>query len=66
MPGGLSGYDVAKRAKEIDPMTRVLLTSGYAEDLVRAENLGGLKLLRKPYRIADLRRALDAVFGDSA
>jgi PAS domain S-box-containing protein len=66
MPGGLSGYDVAKRAREIDPAVRVLLTSGYAEDLVRAENLGDLKLLRKPYRLADLRQALDAVFRDSA
>jgi PAS domain S-box-containing protein len=66
MPGGLSGYDVARKAKEVDPAIRVLLTSGYAEDLVRAENLGDLKLLRKPYRLADLRKALEAVFSDSA
>jgi PAS domain S-box-containing protein len=66
MPGGLSGYDVAKKAREIDPSIRVLLTSGYAEDLVRAENLGDLKLLRKPYRLTDLRRALDTVFDDDA
>ena len=64
MPGGLSGYDVARRAKEIDPKIRILLTSGYAEDLLRAENLGSLKLLRKPYRLADLRKALEAVFSD--
>lgn len=63
MPGGLSGYDVARKAREIDPSIRVLLTSGYAEDLVRTENLGDLKLLRKPYRIADLRKALDVAFG---
>ena len=64
MPGGLTGYDVAKRAKEIDPGIRILLTSGYAEDLLRAESLGSLKLLRKPYRLADLRQALDEVFND--
>jgi PAS domain S-box-containing protein len=64
MPGGLTGYDVARRAKEIDPNIRVLLTSGYAEDLLRAEHLGSLKLLRKPYRLADLRKALEAVFSD--
>ena len=64
MPGGLTGYDVAKRAKEIDPGIRILLTSGYAEDLLRAESLGSLKLLRKPYRLADLRQALDEVFSD--
>ncbi|MGE0008444.1 MAG: PAS domain S-box protein [Parvibaculaceae bacterium] len=66
MPGGLSGYDVAKKAREIDPSIRVLLTSGYAEDLVRAQNLGNLKLLRKPYRLADLREALAAAFGEGA
>lgn len=62
MPGGLTGYDVARRAREIYPGIRILLTSGYAEDLLRAENLGSIKLLRKPYRLADLRDALDAVF----
>jgi PAS domain S-box-containing protein len=66
MPGGLSGYDVAKKAIEIDPTIRVLLTSGYSEDLVRAEHLGDLKLLLKPYRLTDLRKALDAAFGDDA
>jgi len=64
MPGGFTGYDVAKRAKEIDPSVRVLLTSGYAEDLVRAETLGDLKLLRKPYRLVELRKALDEVFSE--
>lgn len=66
MPGGLSGYDVAKKAKEIDPSIRVLLTSGYAEDLVRAENLGEIKLLRKPYRLTDLHKALDAAFSENS
>ncbi|MFZ5677556.1 MAG: PAS domain S-box protein [Pseudomonadota bacterium] len=64
MPGGLTGYDVARKAKEINTGIRVLLTSGYAEDLLRTENLGSIKLLRKPYRLADLKSALDAVFND--
>jgi signal transduction histidine kinase len=66
MPGGLSGREVAKRAVEIDPHILVLLTSGYAEDLIRGEDLGNLKLLRKPYRLADLRQALETVFGDAS
>jgi PAS domain S-box-containing protein len=65
MPGGLSGYDIATKARKIDPSIRVLLTSGYAEDLVRSQNLGDSKLLRKPYRLADLRKALEAAFSDS-
>jgi two-component system CheB/CheR fusion protein len=31
MPGGLSGREVASRAREIRPGVKVLLTSGYAE-----------------------------------
>jgi hypothetical protein len=41
----------------------VLLTSGYAEDLARREDLGDIRLLRKPYRLSDLRAALNEAFG---
>jgi PAS domain S-box-containing protein len=63
MPGGLSGHDVVRRALEIDPKVKVLLTSGYAEDLARSEDLGDIRLLRKPYRLADLRTALEETLG---
>ena len=39
MPGGLSGREVAIRAREIKPGIKVLLTSGYAEELVRGDDL---------------------------
>jgi CheY-like chemotaxis protein len=56
MPGGISGREVAARARELKPNIKVLLTSGYAEELVHAEDLERLRLrlLRKPYRQADL------------
>jgi PAS domain S-box-containing protein len=63
MPGGLTGHDVARRAKELNASIRVLLTSGYAEDLARSEDLGDIRLLRKPYRLGDLRTALDEALG---
>ena len=63
MPGGLSGHDVVRRAKELNPEIKVLLTSGYAEDLARSEDLGEVKLLRKPYRLSDLRSALKDALG---
>ena len=64
MPGGLSGRDVAMRASELRPGIKVLLTSGYAEDLVLDDDpkLAQLKILRKPYRQADLVAALREVF----
>jgi PAS domain S-box-containing protein len=68
MPGGLSGRDVALRARELKPGIKVLLTSGYAEELVRGDDLqrAGLKVLRKPYQQAELVAALREVLGNGS
>jgi CheY-like chemotaxis protein len=64
MPGGLSGRDVAHKARDLQPGIKVLLTTGYAEDLTRGDDLEreSLKVLRKPYRQAELALALRDVF----
>jgi CheY-like chemotaxis protein len=63
MPGGMSGREVAARARQLNPDIRVLLTSGYAEELVHGDGLKRekLKVLRKPYRQADLMAAIREV-----
>ncbi len=63
MPGGMSGREVAIRARELRPGIKVLLTSGYAEELVHGDDLEReqLKVLRKPYHQADLVAALREV-----
>jgi CheY-like chemotaxis protein len=63
MPGGISGREVAARARELKPGIKVVLTSGYAEDLVHGEELERerLKVLRKPYRQAELAAVLREV-----
>jgi CheY-like chemotaxis protein len=60
MPGGLTGREVAIRAREIRPEIKVLLTSGYAEELVHGDDLRRerLKVLRKPYQQVELVAAL--------
>ena len=60
MPGGISGYEVADRVRRDYPDMAVLLTSGYAEDLVHSDELSqrAVNLLRKPYRQAELARRL--------
>lgn len=64
MPGGLSGRDVALMAEQIRPGIKVMLTSGYAEDLVRDDDpeFAHRQILRKPYRQAELVAALREVF----
>jgi DNA-binding LytR/AlgR family response regulator len=68
MPGGISGRDVAALARKLKrPGIKILLTSGYAEDLVPVDpELAQLKILRKPYRQGDLVSALREVFASSA
>ena len=60
MPGGINGWELADRAREIRPELRVLLTSGYALEALTAH--GHLRdasaILPKPYRKAELARRL--------
>ena len=60
MAGGMSGVDVAQWVRTNRPRAKILLTSGYAEladDDAFAEL--GIKILRKPYKLADLGRAIE-------
>ena len=68
MPGGMSGREVAARARQLRPGIKVLLTSGYAEELVHGDSLERerLKVLRKPYHQADLVTALREILATSA
>ncbi len=62
MPGGMSGFDLALWARQNMPSARVLLTSGFAEDVARAGEAAApdLEILRKPYTGDELARALRA------
>ncbi|WP_431271487.1 histidine kinase famiy protein [Dankookia sp. P2] len=54
MPGGINGLVLAERARAMVPGLRVLLTTGYNEDLVRARSPGQESVLGKPYRETEL------------
>jgi CheY-like chemotaxis protein len=60
MPGGMTGYELARRAMERFPSIKVLLTSGYDAELASSPEpaMNELKVLRKPYKQAELARAL--------
>ena len=60
MPGGVSGIDVAKWVKGNRPELKILLTSGYADELARGRSEFGdaFPVLRKPYERAQLAQAI--------
>jgi CheY-like chemotaxis protein len=64
MPGTMSAIELAALAQRLQPKIAVLLTSGYARDLVRAEDRLDYPMIAKPYRgeelMARLRSALAA------
>ena len=65
MPGRLDGVDLAAEARALRPDLQVLFATGFA-NLMRDDrelDISG-PLLRKPYRPADLRRALTALLAE--
>jgi CheY-like chemotaxis protein len=60
MPGGMTGYELARQVRRKFPQMKILLTSGYDAELAAAQDLDAsdLRLLRKPYTQAELVRAL--------
>jgi PAS domain S-box-containing protein len=68
MPGGISGIDLARQVREGYPGTRVILTSGYSAELLNQTEVAelDLKVLRKPYRQAELARAFRSALAERA
>lgn len=69
MPEGVSGVELARRARRaFGPDLKVLLTSGYPREVL--EKIGRpdpeVRLLRKPYRIGELEKAVREALGARA
>jgi PAS domain S-box-containing protein len=60
MPGGMSGSELAKRAREIRPELKVLYTSGFTETSIRSGNTLASTdpILSKPYRRQELAQKI--------
>jgi CheY-like chemotaxis protein len=62
MPGPINGALLAVEARRLRPAVKVVLTSGYSGDLLRARGLpAGTEILPKPYRVEDLAKHLSIV-----
>ena len=63
LPGDINGVDLFKRAKEIWPELKVILTTGYVGDVgeVDPQAIAELELIAKPYRVAELGQKVNLV-----
>ena len=66
MPGGLTGWQLAERARETRPDLKVVFTSGYTEGAFSGQIDPTLQLLQKPYRKTDLARIIRSTLDDRA
>jgi CheY-like chemotaxis protein len=68
LPGGTSGYELARTAASRWPTVKIVLTSGFPESRITGNgNSHNFKLLSKPYRKEDIARIIgDALAQDVA
>jgi DNA-binding LytR/AlgR family response regulator len=68
MPHGISGAELAQRARQMRPELKILLGSGYSARMspAAATAAAGLPILGKPYRQAELAAKLRAVLAARA
>jgi PAS domain S-box-containing protein len=66
MPGGMSGFDLVKWVRANRPEIKTLLTSGFTGEVAQngeREAVRDVEVLRKPYAIAELARAVREALG---
>jgi CheY-like chemotaxis protein len=66
MPNGMSGVELAREVKRLRPNIKILLTSGYARDVLERHNaVDEFPIIHKPFRLADLARRLRAMLREA-
>jgi CheY-like chemotaxis protein len=64
MPNGVSGVELVRRIREMNPHARFLLMSGCPADAGRLGAIGsGMPFLPKPFSVAQLRSAVRDALG---
>jgi len=62
MPGGMDGFELVQRAKEVRPALRVLYTSGFFKEMPDHPTGMDGDLLPKPWRLSHLQEAVKRAF----
>ena len=67
IPGGMGGQEAISELLALDPEARAIASSGYANDPVMSEHgrYGFRGVVRKPYDLKELGRAIDSVLTGS-
>jgi CheY-like chemotaxis protein len=66
MPNGMNGVELAREARRLSKGIKVLLTSGYAGDVLeRHQAVGEFPIIDKPYHLADLARRLQSILHEA-
>ena len=66
MPNGMNGIELAREARLLNNEIRVLLTSGYADDVMeRHHATDEFPIIHKPYRLPDLAQRLRLILHKS-
>ncbi|SHH26256.1 ATP-binding protein [Bradyrhizobium erythrophlei] len=62
MPNGMNGVELAREARRLSKGIKILLTSGYAGDVLeRHRAVDEFPIIDKPFRLADLARRLRSI-----
>ncbi len=61
MPGAISAVELAEKAQRLQPRIAVLLTSGYARDLISHQDRSDYPMIAKPYRGEELAARVRSV-----
>ncbi len=67
VPNGMGGEEAVRQILKNDPKAKVIVSSGYSDDLVMANfrKYGFSGIASKPYRLKDLQQILDQVISEA-
>ncbi len=65
VPGGMGGYEMVQKLREVDPQIRAIVSSGYSNDplMTNYQEHGFCGVIAKPYQMAELGKVLENVIG---
>jgi CheY-like chemotaxis protein len=66
MPSGMNGVELAREARRLSKGIKILLTSGYAGDVMeRYQAVNEFPMIDKPFRLGDLARRLRSILHEA-